>query len=182
MYLLILMLLFVNSNILIFGLPPRSTYGRDRFNSNSRCVDTETGRELYVGDSFTRSGRCISVQCLDTLELWEDRCQVPKLEGNCTRVPVANEFLDYPRCCPTYECTKYSIDDNSYTYETRIYDRYGRLLKEHITQSLKIMVEAPRPMVQNYRHIDGWKRDYSRPSNVAMNTNRRDNQYQINYN
>lgn len=45
----------------------------DRFNSNSRCVDTETGRELYVGDSFTRSGRCIRVQCLDTLELWEDR-------------------------------------------------------------------------------------------------------------
>lgn len=45
----------------------------DRFIANSRCLDLETGRELHVGDSFTRSGRCISVQCLDTLELWEDR-------------------------------------------------------------------------------------------------------------
>lgn len=33
----------------------------------------KTGRELFIGDFYTRSGQCVRVQCLGTLEIWEDR-------------------------------------------------------------------------------------------------------------
>ncbi|XP_075157142.1 vago [Haematobia irritans] len=187
MHLLILTsLLLLNVISWTYGLPPRSssTYERDRFLANSRCVDSETGRELYVGDSFTRSGRCINVQCLDTLQLWEDRCQVPQLEGNCTRVPVANEFLDYPRCCPTYECTSLKADDNSITYETRTYDRYGRLLTERIMQRVRVLVQPVHSHQQTGNGYSEWKcnengRDCTRTVYPIGGGTRRDNVLEI---
>lgn len=40
---------------------------------NAKCRDDETGRELYIGEFFTRPGQCVRVQCLGNLQLWEDR-------------------------------------------------------------------------------------------------------------
>uniref|UniRef100_A0A1I8Q2F7 Single domain-containing protein n=1 Tax=Stomoxys calcitrans TaxID=35570 RepID=A0A1I8Q2F7_STOCA len=186
MYLLMLsLLLLLQSNVINLTFATPSTYARDRFLANSRCVDSETGRELYVGDSFTRSGRCINVQCLDTLQLWEDRCQVPQLEGNCTKIPVANEFLDYPRCCPTYECTSYKTDDNSITYETRTFDRYGRLLTERIMQRVRVLVHHPQSQYPGNGNQD-WKcdengRDCTRTVYPIGNAASRDNVLQIKY-
>lgn len=78
-----------------------------------------------------------------TKTLSSRRCQVPKLEGNCHRLPAANEFLDYPRCCSNYECKSSKSDDKSTTDETRLYDHYGRLLREHITQRVQVLVKSP---------------------------------------
>lgn len=41
--------------------------------SSQFCMDTLTGRSMYVGEVFTRPGQCVRVQCLGTLQLWEDR-------------------------------------------------------------------------------------------------------------
>lgn len=65
------------------------------------------------------------------------------MEGNCYRLPPANEFLDYPRCCPNYECKSSKSDDKSTTDEIRLYDHYGRLLREHITQRVKVVITEP---------------------------------------
>lgn len=40
--------------------------------SQQYCRDTLTGRQLYVGEVFTRPGQCVRVQCLGTLRVWED--------------------------------------------------------------------------------------------------------------
>ncbi|XP_067620065.1 protein Vago [Eurosta solidaginis] len=105
---------------------------------DSKCTDVETGRELFVGEAFTRPGRCIRLQCLGTLQLWEDRCQIPKLEGNCHSVPPANEFLNYPHCCPLYTCEIHVINGVSETEETRTYDQYGSLQRTHISQVFSV--------------------------------------------
>ncbi|XP_055846481.1 protein Vago isoform X2 [Episyrphus balteatus] len=98
-----------------------------------KCRDEKTNRALYVGEVFYRRGQCIRVQCLGNLEIWEDRCQIPRLEGNCSEIPPANEFLDYPKCCPQYSC-KLFLKDNGNTEETRIYDQYGNRKSTYITQ------------------------------------------------
>uniref|UniRef100_A0A1A9VWK9 SVWC domain-containing protein n=1 Tax=Glossina austeni TaxID=7395 RepID=A0A1A9VWK9_GLOAU len=112
--------------------------------TSAKCKDLLTGRELYVGDFFTRSGQCIRIQCLGTLEIWEDRCQIPKLSDNCNSLPVANEFLDYPRCCPTYECHSYTTNPNGETETRQIYDHTGNLLRESLLHVIyqKVYVES----------------------------------------
>lgn len=40
--------------------------------SQQYCRDTLTARQLYVGEVFTRPGQCVRVQCLGTLQVWED--------------------------------------------------------------------------------------------------------------
>ncbi|KAM7348624.1 vago [Cochliomyia hominivorax] len=153
MFKLIIILIFIFNIIVIFG-HPSSTYSRDRY--NAVCTDPETNRELYIGEFFTRPGQCIRVQCLGTLQIWEDRCQVPQLEGNCYRLPAANEFLDYPRCCSNYECKSSKSDDKSTTDEIRLYDHYGRLLREHITQRVKVLIKAPGT-VTTFNYTEGGK-------------------------
>ncbi|XP_054747706.1 protein Vago [Anastrepha obliqua] len=103
-----------------------------------KCTDAETGRELFIGEAFTRPGQCIRVQCLGTLQLWHDRCQVPKLQGNCSPVPPANEFLNYPLCCPLYTCKSYVTNEVGETEETRTYDQYGSLRRTHISQVFNV--------------------------------------------
>uniref|UniRef100_W8C1P7 Single domain-containing protein n=1 Tax=Ceratitis capitata TaxID=7213 RepID=W8C1P7_CERCA len=104
----------------------------------AKCTDAETGRELYVGEAFTRPGQCIRVQCLGTLQLWQDRCEVPKLEGNCSAIPPANEFLDYPSCCPLYMCKMVVLGETDTVDETRTYNQYGDLIKVDIKQIFSV--------------------------------------------
>ncbi|XP_037823977.1 uncharacterized protein LOC119612292 isoform X1 [Lucilia sericata] len=145
----ILLILF---NIYVIFAYPSTTYSRDHY--NAKCTDPETNRELYIGEVFTRPGQCIRVQCSGSLKLWEDSCQVPQLEGDCYRLPAANEFLDFPRCCPNYECKSSKSDDKSTTDETRLYNHMGRLLREHITQRVKVMIHAP-PSTTTFNYTEG---------------------------
>ncbi|XP_036330016.1 uncharacterized protein LOC118742160 [Rhagoletis pomonella] len=105
---------------------------------DSKCTDAETGRELFIGEAFTRPGQCIRVQCLGTLQLWQDRCQVPKLQGNCSAVPPGNEFLNYPHCCPLYTCKTYATNEMGETEEIRTYDQYGSLRMTNISQVFNV--------------------------------------------
>lgn len=109
-----------------------------------KCFDEKTSRSLYVGEVFYRRGQCIRVQCLGNLEIWEDRCRVPRLEGICTEVPPANEFLDYPKCCPLYSCKLYN-GNNGNTEETRVYDQYGNRKSTYITQVFTRVIENGQP-------------------------------------
>ncbi|XP_055912340.1 protein Vago [Eupeodes corollae] len=110
-----------------------------------KCRDEITNRALYVGEVFYRRGQCIRVQCLGNLKVWEDRCQVPRLEGNCTVIPPANEFLDYPKCCPLYSCTKFLRDDSGNMEETQTYDHYGNRKSTYITQVFTRRMENGNP-------------------------------------
>lgn len=82
------------------------------------------------------------------------RCQVPQLDGNCYRLPPANEFLDYPRCCSNYECKSSKANDKTNTEETRLYDHYGRLIREHITQRVKVLIKDP-PTTTTFNYAPG---------------------------
>lgn len=53
------------------------------------CSDTLSGRQLYVGEVFTRSGQCVRVQCLGTLQLWEDRWACSSIRAS---IPFAIAF------------------------------------------------------------------------------------------
>ncbi|XP_011193309.1 uncharacterized protein LOC105219083 isoform X2 [Zeugodacus cucurbitae] len=115
-----------------------ATLASPSYRSYGQCTDAETGRELYIGDSFTRPGRCIRVQCLGTLQLWEDSCEVPKLEGNCSSVPPGNEFLNYPHCCPLFVCRKIAVSEKERTEEIRTYNQYGTMIKQDIKQIFSV--------------------------------------------
>ncbi|KAH8284426.1 hypothetical protein KR018_008823, partial [Drosophila ironensis] len=104
---------------------------------NQFCMDTQTGRQLYVGEVFTRQGQCVRVQCLGTLQIWEDSCLVPKnLMGDCHPVPPSEENIDYPRCCPLYECKTYKSHASGTGEQTNTYDHYGTLRKSYLTEKI----------------------------------------------
>ncbi|XP_030378266.1 uncharacterized protein LOC115626897 [Scaptodrosophila lebanonensis] len=108
------------------------------------CKDAQTGRELYVGEVITRPGQCTRVQCLGTLELWEDNCQVPKsLKGDCAPVQPTDLNLDYPKCCPMYECKTYRRNDFSELELTNTYDHYGNLRRSNMAEVI-VMNKEPR--------------------------------------
>ncbi|XP_020805029.1 uncharacterized protein LOC110181577 isoform X2 [Drosophila serrata] len=103
------------------------------------CMDTLTGHSLYVGEVFTRPGQCVRVQCLGTLQLWEDSCQVPNLKkGDCKQVPPKETGVDYPRCCPLYECKSYETHSGGTLEQTNTYNHYGTLLNTHLTEVITI--------------------------------------------
>ncbi|XP_022219461.2 uncharacterized protein LOC111072116 isoform X2 [Drosophila obscura] len=103
------------------------------------CMDTQTGRHLYVGEVFTRLGLCIRVQCLGTLQLWEDSCLVPSsIKGDCRPVPPTETNLEYPRCCPLYECKTYESNAEGTLEQTNTYDHNGSLRKSHLTEVIVI--------------------------------------------
>ena len=79
---------------------------------------------------------------------------MPQLDGNCYRLPPANEFLDYPRCCSNYECKSSKADEKTNTEEMRLYDHYGRLLREHIVQRVKVLIKGP-PTITTFNHTAG---------------------------
>ncbi|XP_039962469.1 uncharacterized protein LOC126768076 [Bactrocera neohumeralis] len=116
----------------------RATLAGPSYRSYGQCTDAETGRELYIGESFTRPGQCIRVQCLGTLQLWEDGCEVPKLEGNCSPVPPGNEFLNYPYCCPLFVCRKIAVSEKDRREEIRTYNQYGTMIKQDIQQIFSV--------------------------------------------
>ncbi|EDW66280.2 protein Vago [Drosophila virilis] len=103
------------------------------------CSDTLSGRQLYVGEVFTRSGQCVRVQCLGTLQLWEDSCKVPgALKGACNVLPPTEANEDYPRCCPMYECKTYESNAQGELEQTNTYDHTGNLRKSHVTELIVI--------------------------------------------
>ncbi|ALC48814.1 Vago, partial [Drosophila busckii] len=110
------------------------------------CRDTLSGRQLYVGEVFTRSGQCMRVQCLGTLQLWEDSCKVPvSLKGDCTRLEQTadNTNQDYPKCCPLYECKTNETNMHSKLEMTNIYDHNSNLRKSNVNEVI---------IVNNDRH------------------------------
>ncbi|KAH8415302.1 hypothetical protein KR222_002095, partial [Zaprionus bogoriensis] len=108
------------------------------------CGDTVTGRELYVGEVFTRPGQCVRVQCLGTLQLWEDSCKVPtSLKGACTVLPPTQAGQEYPRCCPLYECKTYQSNAGGELEQTNTYDHNGNLRKSHVTEVI-VFGKEPR--------------------------------------
>ncbi|KAH8304070.1 hypothetical protein KR059_000006, partial [Drosophila kikkawai] len=121
------------------------------------CMDTLTGHSLYVGEVFTRPGQCVRVQCLGTLQLWEDSCQVPNLKkGDCKPVPPKETGLDYPRCCPLYECKSYETHAGGTLEQTNTYNQYGSLLNTHLTEVIMIsqrplQAETPTAPVRKYQ-------------------------------
>ncbi|XP_034663956.1 uncharacterized protein LOC117898572 isoform X1 [Drosophila subobscura] len=103
------------------------------------CMDTQTGRQLYVGEVFTRLGLCIRVQCLGTLQLWEDSCLVPSsIKGDCKPVPPTETNFEYPRCCPLYECKTYESNAEGTLKQTNTYDHNGSLRMSHLTEVIVI--------------------------------------------
>ncbi|XP_017076940.1 uncharacterized protein LOC108111845 [Drosophila eugracilis] len=123
------------------GIPyrPQSYMDNQQF-----CMDTMTGRQLYVGEIFTREGQCIRVQCLESSRLWEDSCQVPKLtKGDCKRVPPKDDNPEYPRCCPLYECKSYETNPEGTMEMTNTYDHYGTLRLSSLTE-LIVIDKRPR--------------------------------------
>ncbi|XP_037928052.1 uncharacterized protein LOC119666433 [Teleopsis dalmanni] len=109
-----------------------------------KCTDSETKQELLIGDVIQRRGRCIRAQCLGTLEIWEDSCQIPHLPGTCSQLPPPNEFLDYPDCCPLHECKSYEFNENGETVETLTYDHHGILKKQNIIKFLVVVDHQKR--------------------------------------
>ncbi|XP_068159504.1 protein Vago [Drosophila tropicalis] len=103
------------------------------------CIDTHTGRQLYVGEIFTRLNECIRVQCLGTHRIWEDSCQVPRaLKGECRAVASTQLNLEYPKCCPLYECRTYESNPHGTMEQTNTYDHNGKLVKSHITEMIVV--------------------------------------------
>ncbi|XP_016971900.1 uncharacterized protein LOC108039401 [Drosophila rhopaloa] len=110
------------------------------------CMDTLTGQQLYIGEGFTRPGQCIHVQCLESQQLWEDSCQVPKLtQGDCRPVAPPKASSEYPRCCPLYECKSYESNAGGTLEQTNTYDHYGTLRNSHLTEVIKIAQRPSRP-------------------------------------
>ncbi|KAH8419715.1 hypothetical protein KR009_001535 [Drosophila setifemur] len=111
---------------------------------NTFCMDTQTGRQLYVGEVFTRQGQCVRVQCLGTLQLWEDSCLVPELtKGDCNPVHPTEENLPYPRCCPLYECRSYESNAGGTVELSNTYDHYGTLRQSHLTEVIRLNRRRP---------------------------------------
>ncbi|XP_015041464.1 uncharacterized protein LOC108162674 isoform X1 [Drosophila miranda] len=107
--------------------------------SQQFCMDTQTGRQLYVGEVFTRLEQCMRVQCLGTLQLWEDSCLVPSsIKGDCRSIPPTESNLEYPRCCPLYECKTYESSAEGTLEQTNTYDHNGSLRKSHLTEVIVI--------------------------------------------
>ncbi|EDX17613.1 uncharacterized protein LOC6725648 [Drosophila simulans] len=103
------------------------------------CMDTLTGRQLYIGEVFTREDQCVRIQCLESQQLWEDSCQVPKLtQGNCKPVPSTEPHAEYPRCCPLYECKSYESNSGGTLEQTNTYNHYGTLRSSHLTEMIVI--------------------------------------------
>ncbi|KAH8368147.1 hypothetical protein KR084_007653 [Drosophila pseudotakahashii] len=116
--------------------PYRSPY--DVYNQQF-CMDTLTGQQLYVGQAITRQDHCVRVQCLETLQLWEDSCQVPNLtKGDCHRIASKDENSEYPRCCPLYECKTYESHSGGNLEQIKTYDHYGTLISEHLNELVVI--------------------------------------------
>ncbi|XP_039498240.1 uncharacterized protein LOC120455836 [Drosophila santomea] len=108
------------------------------------CMDTLTGRQLYIGEVFTREDQCVRIQCLESQQLWEDSCQVPKLtHGDCKPIPSTNVRAEYPRCCPQYECKSYESNSGGTLEQTDTYDHYGTLRSSHLTEMI-VMRSRPR--------------------------------------
>ncbi|KAI8033309.1 uncharacterized protein LOC128265721 [Drosophila gunungcola] len=113
------------------------------------CMDTLTGQQLYIGEVFTRQGQCVRVQCLESLQLWEDSCQVPNLtEGDCRPVAPPGSNTEYPRCCPLYECKSYESYAGGTMEKTNTYDHYGTQRNSHLTEVIVIGQGSTRPSVQ----------------------------------
>ncbi|CAD7086772.1 unnamed protein product [Hermetia illucens] len=100
---------------------------------DGRCVDPETKRELFIGEYFHRPGQCVRVQCLGDLSIWEDKCNDPRIQGNCIK-----EFLNmdqaYPNCCPLYKC-EYHIGS---TKEIRVFDHHGNIVSRSVTNIILV--------------------------------------------
>ncbi|XP_017123924.1 uncharacterized protein LOC108143866 [Drosophila elegans] len=113
------------------------------------CMDTLTGRQLYIGEVFTRQGQCVRVQCLESQQLWEDSCQVPNLtEGDCRPVAPPGSSTEYPRCCPLYECKSYESYAGGTMEKTNTYDHYGAPRDSRITEMIVIGQRSPGPSEQ----------------------------------
>ncbi|KAL7743241.1 hypothetical protein ACLKA6_016184 [Drosophila palustris] len=124
--------------MMLFGIsqttPLNRTLSSKRYDVQF-CADTYSGRQLYVGEIFTRPGQCIRVQCLGTLQLWEDSCQVPAgLKGNCVALPPTDANLDYPKCCPLYECKTYESNSRGEVEQTHTYNHSGKLIQTNVAE------------------------------------------------
>ncbi|XP_034116673.1 uncharacterized protein LOC117576188 [Drosophila albomicans] len=106
------------------------------------CSDTYSGRQLYVGEMYTRPGQCVRVQCLGTLQLWEDSCKSPAgLKGNCIVLPQMESNLEYPKCCPFYECKTYESNSQGEVETTNTYEHTGYLRRSYVTELIRINKE-----------------------------------------
>ncbi|XP_016923137.1 protein Vago [Drosophila suzukii] len=121
------------------------------------CMDTVTGQNLYIGEVLTRKDHCVRVQCLETLQLWEDSCQVPKLtKGDCKPIASTEDGAEYPRCCPLYECRSYETSPGGNMEQINTYDHYGTLRSSHVSEFLVIdqrgrpKEEIPSPPARKY--------------------------------
>ncbi|XP_026838801.1 uncharacterized protein LOC6551671 [Drosophila erecta] len=129
---------------LIIGGSQAIPYGSYLYNQQF-CMDTLTGRQLYIGEVFTREDQCVRIQCLESQQLWEDSCQVPKLtQGDCKPIPSTNVGAEYPRCCPLYECKSYKSNSGGTLEQTNTYDHYGTLRSSHLTEMI-MFERRPRP-------------------------------------
>ncbi|XP_017045676.1 uncharacterized protein LOC108091151 [Drosophila ficusphila] len=124
------------------AIPNRRSYIFDR----QFCMDTVTGRPMYLGEFFTREGQCVRVQCLESQQLWEDSCNVPNLTtGDCKPVESDLASPEYPRCCPLYECKTHQKNEGGTMEMTNTYDHYGNLLRSRITEMIVVgQVSQPK--------------------------------------
>lgn len=64
---------------------------------------------------------------------------MPNLKkGDCKPVQPTETGLDYPRCCPLYECKSYESHAGGTLEQTNTYDHYGTLRKSHLTEVIMI--------------------------------------------
>ncbi|XP_017089735.2 protein Vago [Drosophila bipectinata] len=139
--------IFLIVSLVVVGIDAGVPYRQPYVYEHQFCMDTVTGRQLYVGEVFTRPGQCIRIQCLGTLQLWEDSCLVPKLsKGDCRPVQPEEENLDYPRCCPMYECKTYQSHAGGRVEQTITYDHYGTVRKSHLTEVIVIRPQKGSPV------------------------------------
>ncbi|EDV95397.1 uncharacterized protein LOC6569294 [Drosophila grimshawi] len=123
------------------AMPPHNSLASYSFNPQF-CIDTLSGRQLYVGEVFTRLNQCVRVQCLGTLQLWEDNCKVPMtLQGDCNVLPPTDANLGYPKCCPLYECKTYEASAQGELEQTNTYDHAGNLRTSNVTEVIVISKE-----------------------------------------
>ncbi|XP_034487410.1 uncharacterized protein LOC117791698 [Drosophila innubila] len=122
--------------LMLFGINQATPTNRSsKHYSVQFCADTYSGRQLYVGEIFTRPGQCIRVQCLGTLQLWEDSCKTPAgLKGTCVALPASDANLDYPKCCPLYECKTYESNARGEVEQTHTYNHSGKLIQTNVAE------------------------------------------------